>query len=528
MGWLLRLAVALASLPVSNLERAEPVSFSKEILPLLQRSCLACHHAKEPEGHLILESHTLLLKGGETGPGIIAGKSAESLLFARATGQVEPLMPPEDNKVGAKSLSADELGLLKRWIDEGAKADAPIAAPKLVWQALPETYRPVYAIALSPDDQYAVYGQGNRAKILHLPTWTNVGQLIDPSLNSGSISGLAHLDIVQSVAFSPDGSRIATGGYKSAKIWKRVLTSEKLTGSPVTSATSAVSMSLDGSRYALVAGENIELWDRLTNQKQIAIKHELPEVSKLQWSADNQWIAAQGNDGRVRVWQIDTQQLVADQAALPLLQSMLLSATGKWLVGINPELKLSVWTFDVHADMPTPMMLTEKKHEPWQAFVGINALAVLPMDAPRIVFASEDGKAMIADPTSGAIDRTIDHGSPIKSLTISQDRLRLATGAVNGTIKVWAIASGEQQLFLERDALTNLAMAAATGNVNRQTANIQRLTNKVGELEKAITKETEAITKAEETRKKAEEEVAVKAKEVEAAKKLMTDHEQRC
>ena len=66
---------------VDQLQRAEPVSFEKEILPVLQKNCLACHSASERQGGLILETPAGILKGGDNGPAVTPGNSANSLLL---------------------------------------------------------------------------------------------------------------------------------------------------------------------------------------------------------------------------------------------------------------------------------------------------------------------------------------------------------------------------------------------------------------------------------------------------------------
>ncbi len=87
------------------LERKEPVSFAKEILPVLSKNCLSCHNAAKAENSLVLETPQAMLKGGDDGPAIVPGKSAESLLLKVAAHQVEPTMPPDDNNVDAKPLT---------------------------------------------------------------------------------------------------------------------------------------------------------------------------------------------------------------------------------------------------------------------------------------------------------------------------------------------------------------------------------------------------------------------------------------
>ena len=88
-------------LPVAEVRRTSPVSFETEILPILRKNCLACHKAGDPAGDLVLPSPDLIRAGGEHGPAVVPGKSGESRLFRLASHQLEPIMPPADNKVGA-------------------------------------------------------------------------------------------------------------------------------------------------------------------------------------------------------------------------------------------------------------------------------------------------------------------------------------------------------------------------------------------------------------------------------------------
>ena len=122
---------------IDTIQRADPVVFEKEILPILQKNCLACHSASEKQGNLVLESPQGILKGGDTGPAAVAGKGIESLLLKAASHQVEPVMPPQGNDVAASNLNSQELGLIKLWIDQGARGTGGIdsLSPRLVPQS---------------------------------------------------------------------------------------------------------------------------------------------------------------------------------------------------------------------------------------------------------------------------------------------------------------------------------------------------------------------------------------------------------
>ena len=171
---------------------------------MLRKKCLACHNETDAESDLILESPATILKGGAEGPAVVAGNSTESLLLNVAAHIAEPVMPPEDNDVDADNLTSAELGLLKLWIDQGAKGDVDAIAEVIKWQALPPGVNPVYAVAMSPDGMFVVAGRANQVFIYRGKD--ELGRLSDDDLVKSQPTvqaGVAHLDMVQSLAFSP-------------------------------------------------------------------------------------------------------------------------------------------------------------------------------------------------------------------------------------------------------------------------------------------------------------------------------------
>ena len=100
--------------------RNEPVSYSQEIADILDAKCVGCHSGALSESKLNLEDVPGMLKGGKKGSAIVAGKADESLLFKLALRTGSPVMPPKDKK-DQSPLTPDELGLLKLWIDAGAR-----------------------------------------------------------------------------------------------------------------------------------------------------------------------------------------------------------------------------------------------------------------------------------------------------------------------------------------------------------------------------------------------------------------------
>jgi hypothetical protein len=96
---------------------ADPVDFMREIKPILAKYCTDCHGAKKQRGGLRLDSAKALLKGGDSGPAILAGDSGRSRLIQAVT-HIEGVtaMPPKGR------VAPDDIGLLIAWVDGGAKA----------------------------------------------------------------------------------------------------------------------------------------------------------------------------------------------------------------------------------------------------------------------------------------------------------------------------------------------------------------------------------------------------------------------
>jgi len=125
LRWLVACCLLVAPSVVAE---AAPVDFARDVRPILSQHCVKCHGPSKQQSDLRLDSVAALVAGGNTGPAVVAGKSAESLLLDAVTKAVNTsAMPPEGNP----KLTAAEIDVLRRWVDEGAKPpvdDRPQAA----------------------------------------------------------------------------------------------------------------------------------------------------------------------------------------------------------------------------------------------------------------------------------------------------------------------------------------------------------------------------------------------------------------
>ena len=106
--------------PVSS---QKDVTYDKDIKPLLEQSCVKCHGPEKPKAKLRLDSLAGALKGGQDGKVIVPGDSAKSMLIHNVAhlGDEDEWMPPPNNKLKIKQLTPDQIGLIRAWIDQGAK-----------------------------------------------------------------------------------------------------------------------------------------------------------------------------------------------------------------------------------------------------------------------------------------------------------------------------------------------------------------------------------------------------------------------
>ena len=101
---------------------AAAVDFERDVRPILAASCFKCHGPDKQESGLRLDTPQGIITGGYSGSAVSAGKSAESLIIKAITGADDASqMPPE----GEKPLAAEQIALVTRWIDAGAKMPLP-------------------------------------------------------------------------------------------------------------------------------------------------------------------------------------------------------------------------------------------------------------------------------------------------------------------------------------------------------------------------------------------------------------------
>src|SRR5438874_1525568 len=192
-------AGALLALLASGAPAADPpdpapakVSFTRDVLPLFQQHCVGCHQPAKQGGSYLMTSRADLLKKGDTdNPGVVPGKPEQSYLLAqlRPADGKPPAMPK--NK---PPLSEKEVGLIARWIAEGAVDDTVAATTPLVDASHPPVYElppVVTSLDYSPDGSLLAVSGYHEVLLYKADGSALVGRLVGMS------------EQIQSLKFSP-------------------------------------------------------------------------------------------------------------------------------------------------------------------------------------------------------------------------------------------------------------------------------------------------------------------------------------
>ncbi|MGB5336350.1 MAG: c-type cytochrome domain-containing protein, partial [Woeseiaceae bacterium] len=342
----MRLFIVIVTLvsAASSLRGAEPVDFSRDVVPILQKYCAACHTEGDENGGLNMDTHASLMRGGESGLAITHGEPGSSRVLLMASGKLEPVMPPDDEE----GPSEGELALLSQWIEQGAMGpdgDVPIRqelrTPKI--PSAKDVDVPITSIALSRDGQLRAIARFGSVQILRAddsvvatledqPGKVNslqfskdgtkllVASGVTGAYGLAAIHGvesgelmtemLGHRDTLYAAALSPDETRVATAGYdREIVLW------DASTGEPIrkfsghNGAIFDLAFSPDGAVLASAcADETVKIWHVETARRLDTLSQPEGEVFAVDITADGKFVLAGSADNRLRVWKLKSKQ----------------------------------------------------------------------------------------------------------------------------------------------------------------------------------------------------------------------------
>lgn len=513
-----------------------PVDFEKDIQPILDDKCVACHNVAIAESKLILEDAASILKGGKRGPAVIAKDVENSLIYQVAARAAEPAMPPLPNKVSAAAVTPQELGLLKRWIEEGVSAGAGSGLQMVPWQSIPANMHAIYCVALSNWGRFAACGRANQIDLYDLTTGDYTGRLSDPELltiKKGDKPyyphGAAHRDFVHAVAFNPAGNLLASASYREVKLWQRT-NSAPLNRFAQGQAITAVAVSPDGVWLAIGRADNSVVLQKQNdpNIRKVLVGHAAP-VSALQFTTSSGKLISGSADGTLRAWNIADGQQSALLTTPHPVTSLALNLDGtRVFSGHAGDFVVRGWS--IPFDSPKPAA-GDQPAEPVKPVVemkghggAVSALALVLPAGAQLASASADGTWRVWEIANGSQVRTQTHGAPISALSLKSDGQFVVTAAAGQSTKLWkidgtAVADLKGDLAAQRQLL-NLTDddAVAKSRVQLADTGFKAAEKNFKEREEGTKKAVEQKTAAEKALAEAKEKEKVAVAAVEAAK----------
>ena len=409
------------------LAASAPPNYATDVAPILQKNCVICHsHAAHKSG-LVMDSYDALMKGGTHGPSIVPHNADGSPLVAMLEGTAKPRMPLDDDPLSAKDIAA-----IKAWINAGAigppinEAAAPIALPSTpdIRPEVPVS-SPVASVKFSPD-----------GSVLAVGGYQDV-RLIEPASGKILATLSGHTDYVRSIAFSPDGKRIAAAGgapqlFGEIRIWDVQSHQLLKTMRGHKDCIYSIAWSPDGKLIASGSYDRmVKLWDPETGSELRNLQDHIDAVFAVAFSPDGKRLASASQDRTVKIWDVaGGKRLYTLSDASDGLTSLAYSPSGEQVAAAGYDKTIYIWRLAADDGHLSQSLISDQD--------SLLSLIWSP-DGKIIISASTDGSIRFRDTKLdllGVIDRQPDW---VETLAISPDGKWLAAGRYNGSLSLYDI-----------------------------------------------------------------------------------------
>ncbi|XZE21691.1 DUF1549 domain-containing protein [Pirellulaceae bacterium SH449] len=380
----------------------DPVSFSRDVFPILRDNCFGCHQPAKQMGSYLMTDFSALLSAGESGsPAVMPGKSEESYLVHEITildGKAE--MPK-----GGKPLAETQIELIKRWIDQGAVDDRPTAQPTYSTANPPKYIRPplVSSLRFSNEGAELIASGLHEAIVFDSNTWELKDRLIGLSPR------------LESIAFSPDGKWIAIAA-----------------GDPG------------------VRGE-LQIWNRETKELTNSFVIGNDTLFGINWSPDSQLISFACSDNSVRAVNLAGEQKLYQRTHEDWVRATVFTPEGKHLISVARDMSVKLTEVETERFIDNVTSIT-----PGALRGGVQAVARHP-SRNEIVVGGADGTpkiyrvfrqtARVIGDDANLIRQLDPMPGRIFDVAVSQDGRYLAAASTldnKSVVKVWSYDAVEQ------------------------------------------------------------------------------------
>src|ERR1022692_2792268 len=302
----------------------------------------------------------------------------------------------------AALLGTDGVDELAAELHAAAVADRDVAEAMIR-----QPWSPANAVAFSPTDALLAIAYGRIIEIIDVADLRPIR----------SIS--VHADTVTSVAFSPDGSLLATASHdRTARTWDAATGDTRTTLEDHTSAVNAVASSPDGALLATASADGtVRLWDAATGAPRATLEGHTSAVNAVAFSPDGSLLATASADRTARTWDATgTARATLEGHTSPVL-GVAFSPDGSLLATASDDRTARTWDAATGAPRATLHGHTS----------AVNAVAFSP-DGTLLATASHDRTARTWDASTGTPRTTLHgHTSAVNAVAFSPDGTLLAT-----------------------------------------------------------------------------------------------------
>ncbi len=252
---------------------------------------------------------------------------------------------------------------------------------------------------------------------------------------------------LRSVAFSPDGGTLAAGSYRRLHLWDLATRAEIATLREHNGWVNSVAFSPDGALVATAGGwaeggvdGTVRLWDAATRSVVAVLQGHTDEVNSVAFSLDGA-LASGSKDGTVRLWDVGTRSEVATFDGHTVgVNSVAFSPDGNTLASGATNGRIRLWDVASRTQVAT-----------LEGNEGNRNYGVYSVPFPNSVAFSPDGNTLASGATNGRIrlwdvaSRTQvatlkGHSNVVNSVAFSPDGMTLFSGSRDGTMLQWDIA----------------------------------------------------------------------------------------
>ncbi|MBI1903045.1 MAG: hypothetical protein HYS13_18250 [Planctomycetia bacterium] len=431
---LVALVASAAALPCAAQDaKPEPVSFVKQVAPLLLKKCSACHGQTQPKGGFQMFSFEALMKPGDSTLASITPGTPDDSELLRLISETDPKewMPKEGDR-----LADADIALVKRWIEEGAKFDGPDVKATLAsivpttYDPAPEAYRlpvPVSAVAFNPKGDELFVGGYNEVTV-----WNPAdGQLLRRIKNLPQrIHGLA---------FNPDGSVLAIAGGTPGALGEVKLVSPA-TGDTIrvlsTTGDEAfgVAFNHDGTRAASCAADRaIRVFDVASGKEELTIEDHADWVLAIAWNHDGTRLASASRDKTSKVFDAKTgESLTTYNGHGNTVFGVAFSADGTQVLSSGADRKIHVWS------------PTDAKKIAEIAGYGNEVYQLVRQGDVLFSCAADNTARKHTISNRAQVHSYGGHGDWVFAVSSHEGTKRLATGCFNGEVRLFNTEDGKE------------------------------------------------------------------------------------